>query len=467
MLIDTSTAQSESESSSSSSSSSSNKEESEKRGRILCGCETIRKRALVRSPDGQVKDVVAYGVCSVFCREEFRGKGYAGRMMEELGKKLSSLGSSSPSTTSAGGHLSVVGTQRPLFSVLFSDIGKQFYASKGWKPFPSTHITLPPGYTDDPPFPPLTSQSQDNNANSDLPTPTLLSPSDLPPLCSLDEKALRSRLSNLPPSTTTHTIVSLIPDHATIAWHHARENFLSKNFLHLNAEPEIKGALVTINLPSSMQKEGKEVRIWCYFLRNFTTNTPQDPNTLFILRWGSDDEKVAGLLQAPGSFAGKNLSTKTTSADAADADESSENDDDDAIVLALQSLLLTARFQAYEWGMREIKIWSPSGIIVEAVGKVMERAERSEAERSEDTGRSEGGEAARESEGDGKTASDEGKAVEEEEEQEILEKLKRVEVITRERESIGCLRWFGDAPSEERNVHADVEWWGNEKFGWC
>src|ERR1700761_9035986 len=59
------------------------------RRKVLCGCETYRKKALV-SHNGQVEDTVAYGVGSVFCPPEHRGKGYAARMMNDLGKKLRS-----------------------------------------------------------------------------------------------------------------------------------------------------------------------------------------------------------------------------------------------------------------------------------------------------------------------------------------------------------------------------------------
>ena len=38
---------------------------------VLCGCETIKKKALV-GKGGKVEDVVAHGVCSVFCPPENR-----------------------------------------------------------------------------------------------------------------------------------------------------------------------------------------------------------------------------------------------------------------------------------------------------------------------------------------------------------------------------------------------------------
>ena len=83
--------------------------------RILAGCETLRKRGIVarRKRDstegGRVEETVAYGVGSVYCPDEYRGRGYAGRMMDELGKVLRTWQAEEKG----------VG-----FSVLFSDIGQ-------------------------------------------------------------------------------------------------------------------------------------------------------------------------------------------------------------------------------------------------------------------------------------------------------------------------------------------------------
>jgi hypothetical protein len=74
--------------------------------RILAGCETYRKKALIASK-GKLRETTAHGVGSVFCPEEFRGRGYASRMIRDLGKTLSSWQA-----------------DNCLFSILFSDIGK-------------------------------------------------------------------------------------------------------------------------------------------------------------------------------------------------------------------------------------------------------------------------------------------------------------------------------------------------------
>lgn len=80
----------------------------EKDRQVLCGCETIKKRALVASAN-TVEAVTAHGVCSVFCPPQYRGKGYASRMIADLGEKLKTWQSNG---------------QNNLFSVLWSDIGK-------------------------------------------------------------------------------------------------------------------------------------------------------------------------------------------------------------------------------------------------------------------------------------------------------------------------------------------------------
>ena len=82
----------------------------EKDRQVLCGCETIKKRALVHVASADtVEAVTAHGVCSVFCPPQYRGKGYAGRMIADLGERLKTWQSNG---------------QNNLFSVLYSDIGK-------------------------------------------------------------------------------------------------------------------------------------------------------------------------------------------------------------------------------------------------------------------------------------------------------------------------------------------------------
>lgn len=74
----------------------------------LASCETYRKKALVWQ-DGQLQEVVSHGVGSVFCGQHLRKRGYAQRMMRELGKTL---------------RTHQTDKEECLFTILYSDIGK-------------------------------------------------------------------------------------------------------------------------------------------------------------------------------------------------------------------------------------------------------------------------------------------------------------------------------------------------------
>ena len=45
---------------------------------ILCSCESFFKRGLLSDPSGRVEDVIIQGIASVFCPEEYRGRGMLG-----------------------------------------------------------------------------------------------------------------------------------------------------------------------------------------------------------------------------------------------------------------------------------------------------------------------------------------------------------------------------------------------------
>ena len=76
---------------------------------ILGSCESLRKRALV-ARTGTLEDAISHGIGSVFCNPDYRGRGYAQRMMDELGKKLNTWNQHNGKRTD--------------FTVLYSDIGK-------------------------------------------------------------------------------------------------------------------------------------------------------------------------------------------------------------------------------------------------------------------------------------------------------------------------------------------------------
>ncbi|KAJ4336944.1 hypothetical protein N0V85_009910, partial [Neurospora sp. IMI 360204] len=133
----------------SSSSSSSQGQDDEKNRPILSSCETLRKHAVAARYDASSDRVVltegiSHGIGSVFTDPQYRGKGYANRMMQEVGRRLRTWQvvdkkdrpEESPSPAQENGDKKdgkgeKEQTQTTLFSVLYSDIGKSFYAKNG------------------------------------------------------------------------------------------------------------------------------------------------------------------------------------------------------------------------------------------------------------------------------------------------------------------------------------------------
>jgi hypothetical protein len=180
---------------------------------ILASCETIPSQAFV-ARNGKLDSALIQGVGSVFTRPEHRGNSYASRMLTDLGQKLETFQQSDHT--------------RSPFSILFSDIGQNFYSRLGWHAFPSTHIQLAPIDTD-----------EYQNIIAGLPATKDLVAGDLKSLstvATVEEELIRR--SKAEPETS---FVALAPDCDHFEWHHAREEFICKA---LNRPfPHIKGAI--------------------------------------------------------------------------------------------------------------------------------------------------------------------------------------------------------------------------------
>ncbi|KAK3046936.1 hypothetical protein LTR09_011620 [Extremus antarcticus] len=281
----------------------------DRKRQVLCGCETIRKKALV-SRDGKVEETTAHGIGSVFCPPEFRGKGYAGRMMSDLGKRLQSWQAEE--------------SRRVLFTVLFSDIGKKFYARNGWQPFPSSHVSLVPT----------------TDSIQGLPPVSLLNSEDLVELCNIDEKLIRNRMTRSAQSTRSE--VALVPDISAIRWHHCREEFVANELF--GRHPDIKGA-VTGDVGS---------RVWCYWTRVYTNPREESPNTLHILRLVVEDESISDFAPATAEGVARQKGSQTVS--------------------AMASLLVTAQDEAITWDMKKVQIWNPTSTTLAAVQLLDDKA---------------------------------------------------------------------------------------------
>lgn len=184
---------------------------------ILSSCESLLKQAYL-AKNGEVKKILAHGIGSVYCRPEYRGSGYAGRMMVELGKKMETW--QQPNGT------------RGTFSVLYSDIGIKFYSQRGWKVFPSTHIHLMP-----------VDQGTHSSicAKVSLPDVEDLTTKDLPSLAMVDQ--LEQELIALSRSKPEISYVAIRPDMPHFQWHIAREEIQARELNFPGGVPLVKGAV--------------------------------------------------------------------------------------------------------------------------------------------------------------------------------------------------------------------------------
>lgn len=324
---------------------------------VLCGCETIRKRALAVVPTSSsssqpgkkstLTETLAHGVCSVFCPATHRGHGYAGRMIEELGRALEHWQVSTTDADDDNGPHPVNPDprdgERPraLFSVLYSDIGKKFYAARGYRVFPSAHVSLPAAAAA------AAVAEGDDREKKGLEGVRMLRAEDLPALCAADEEGLRRRLARRAAkgsSPSAAAVVALVPDLATIGWHHAREEFVAAELFGPSRKPpEVKGALV--QLPDG--KDGSAAgsrRAWCYWTRVWSKeNSAEDPNVLHILRLVVEGE-----------------------------DEDGEQGGNEEVVEAVAKLFRATRREARDWGMREVWLWNPAEFAVTAAKRAMD-----------------------------------------------------------------------------------------------
>ncbi|KAL4878901.1 hypothetical protein BJY04DRAFT_106337 [Aspergillus karnatakaensis] len=274
---------------------------------ILSSCETYKKTTIV-ARGGKVEDAPAHGVGSVFCRPEFRGKGYAKRMLQELSKKIDAW------------HAEGDGKERPLFSVLFSDIGKRFYAQFGWRPHQSSHFALPS----------ITQEYSTPAKAALLPEAKVLRPDDVQfHMCNSSIAEKERELLRAASLRSSGPKIAIVPDFDHYLWHWAREEFYSRK-LHPDRDiPNVKGAGID------------EVNVYCAWNRVFSS-TPEE-NTLYILRWVYDEPTTPE-------------ETETT-------------------IKAMAAILRRAQLEAHEWGMMSVTFWNPTPLLKDAVAILDPNAE--------------------------------------------------------------------------------------------
>ncbi|KFY24851.1 hypothetical protein V493_04989, partial [Pseudogymnoascus sp. VKM F-4281 (FW-2241)] len=223
---------------------------------VLATAESLRKRTLVASPEGVVHEAVSHGIGSVFCYPEYRGKGYASRMMTELGEVLKGWQAEESRDR-----------KEVVFSKLYSDIGRGFYGRHGWMPFPSGHVEFP-----------AVAAAREEGSGKGV---KRLVTEDLKELCEADEGMLKALMER--PRGDGKTTVAIPPDAAHFAWHRAREEFVTQ--VLFGRVPEVRGALVG--------EVGS--RVWAVWTRGFYGKKDEPKkNTLYILRLVVEEEMKGG-----------------------------------------------------------------------------------------------------------------------------------------------------------------------------
>ena len=147
--------------------------------------------------------------------------------------------------------------------------------------------------------------------------------SDIETLCKEDEQSLHDFLQK---SCSAQVTVALLPDATTMAWHHAREEFIALRLF--DTRPEVKGALTHCGAQKT----------WCIWTHTFA----DDPsgNVLHLLRIAIPDNDGQITSDIEGS-----------------ADRTTHAQDRDDKVAAIMRLLTAAQAEAVAWQMKAIHIW--------------------------------------------------------------------------------------------------------------
>jgi GNAT superfamily N-acetyltransferase len=261
---------------------------------ILCYCRSYQKKAVVSDIEGHVQDGIVCAVTAVFCDPNYRRRGYGRRMMVEMAKKLRDW----PSERG-----NCVG------SVLYSDIGRNFYSQIGWIPVSkNTHFEFP-----------ATTYPKQQGVTS-------LYSADLGTLCKEDEVLMRKDMAT--PSDTTR--LAIIADHDHMLWHHAREEFVFEKVF--NRKPALKGVMVG--------ETGKRVwAIWTHRLYSPPSSEDASRNMLYILR----------LVIENGSDAMSSI-------------------DQMEIKAKLETVIQEAQTEAAKWELAKVKIWNPPPLAEKLIG---------------------------------------------------------------------------------------------------
>ena len=215
----------------------------------LCACETFnRKKGLIKSPGKPAAEVPVIGVASVLTPSPNRGKGYAGMMMQLLSRRLREI---------TGGQ---------GISVLYSDVGPQFYDKNGgWKSVDAFELEL-----------------KASEAFHGIENPTSISLERAIEAIERDARRVREEFATM--ADCDATVVQLIPQYGELEWAHMRGKHAAERF-----KVEV-GDIVGAEVSTPRDED------WGYIL--WFHEFKESSLTVLRLREPASDFSLLGLLQA-------------------------------------------------------------------------------------------------------------------------------------------------------------------------
>ncbi|KAF2475796.1 uncharacterized protein BDR25DRAFT_391249 [Lindgomyces ingoldianus] len=271
---------------------------------ILCSCETFRKHSLTSNAVGNVDDNIVHGIASVFCAPGYRRRGYPVRMMKELAKTLPTW---------------QLDASRCVGSILYSDIGKEYYGNLGWHPNPTnSHLTFEPRIA------PKLSLGQE------------IVEGDLAELCKRDEIMVRKAMAT--PTNDVKMRVTIVPDLDHMLWHIRKEDFASRYLF--GKVPPAKGAIA--GSPGN--------QVWAIWTHRYYGPLDAEPrnNVLYILRLVVEADETATRLPL-------------------DAEKKFKGARYDEQVAYLKAVLQAAQAEAAEWKLDHVKLWDPTPLVQDMI----------------------------------------------------------------------------------------------------
>ncbi|KAJ3043660.1 hypothetical protein HDV00_004433 [Rhizophlyctis rosea] len=171
---------------------------------FLAACETYRRPMLIGDGKKGLREGVCVSIASVFTPKPYRGRGYAGYLLEEVMQMIKQ-------------------DDIVLASTLYSEVGKTYYGKFGWDYAPSYVGTI----------------SVDHDLDlEDFPSPPLhtLTASDIPELVHHEVDHLKDDLKN----TNFPTFV-VLPTVESIQWMHTCADFYAQKVAKLDTPPSKLG----------------------------------------------------------------------------------------------------------------------------------------------------------------------------------------------------------------------------------